>query len=315
MITGAAGFLGRALTAQLRSAGVEVVGVDRVASSLDGIVAGDISQSGDWQSAAAGCDVLIHTAALVSMPTDTSRFWAVNVRGTRLALEAARDHGVGRMVHVSSVVTFGLDFPDQVDETFPVRPTGVAYVDTKIASEQVVLMAHAAAEQQVTVIRPADIYGPASRPWVVMPLEQIRARRFAVPAMGRGIHSPVFVDDVVSGIIAAAESPQAAGRVITLSGGVGVETRDYFGRLAAAVSLKPPPLIPTSAGLAYAATLDRVARVRKVPNEITPGGVRYLAQRRGTYSIASARELLGWAPAVDLDAGMELTAAWLREQA
>jgi nucleoside-diphosphate-sugar epimerase len=314
MITGAAGFVGCALAAQLRADGVEVVGVDLIASPEQGIVSGDISQAGEWQACAAGCDVLIHTAALVSMPTDTSAFWAVNVRGTRLALEAARDHGVGRMVHLSSVVTFGLDFPDQVRESFPVRPTGVAYADTKIAAEQVVLMAHAAGEQQVTVIRPGDIYGPASRPWVVMPVQQIRARRFAVPAMGRGIHSPVFVDDVVGGIIAAADSLDAAGRVITLSGGVGVETRDYFRRLAVAACLKPPPLVPTSVGLAGAAMLDRLARIRKVPNEITPGGVRYLAQRRGTYSIATAAELLGWRPAVDLDAGMELTASWVREQ-
>jgi nucleoside-diphosphate-sugar epimerase len=49
-------------------------------------------------------------------------------------------------------------------------------------------------------------------------------------------------------------------------------------------------------------------------NEVTPAGVRYLALRRGTYSIAKARELLGWAPAVGLEEGMSRTEAWLREQ-
>ena len=314
MITGAAGFVGRVLAARLRADGVEVVGVDRVADPASAIVAGDISEPGEWQALAAGCDVLFHTAALVSMPSDTSAIWAVNVRGTRLALEAARDHGVERMVHFSSVVTFGLDFPDQVEESYPVCPTGVAYVDTKIAAEQVVLMAHAAGEQQVTVIRPGDIYGPGSRPWVVMPLEQIRARRFAVPAMGRGIHSPVYVDDVVEGVVRAADSPQAAGRVITLSGGVGVETRDYFGRLAQIAGLKAPASVPTAVGLAYGLLLDRQARIRRVPNEVTPDGVRYLAYRRGTYSVRTARELLGWEPGTGLDAGMALTAEWLRSR-
>ena len=129
-----------------------------------GIVAGDVAEPGPWQEAARGCEVVVHTAALVGTPTDVSRFWHVNVRGTRLALEAARDAGARRFVHLSSVVTFGLHFPDGVDETHPVRPTGVAYTDTKIAAEQVVLMAHAGAELEVVVVRPGDVYGPASRP-------------------------------------------------------------------------------------------------------------------------------------------------------
>ena len=191
------------------------------------MVAGDISQPGSWQRAAAGCDVLVHTAALVGMPSDESGFWEVNVRGTRLALEAARDAGA-RFVHMSSVVTFGLDFPDGVGERWPVRPTGVAYVDTKVAAEQVVLQAHAGGEAEVTVIRPGDVYGPGSRPWTVLPVELMKRRRFVLPARGRGIHSPVYVDDLVTGIIAAAEANDAAGQVITLSGGLGVETRDFF---------------------------------------------------------------------------------------
>ncbi len=312
-ITGASGFIGRALADRLRGEGVEVRGVDRVADPGRDIVAGDIGHPGPWQRAAAGCDVLVHTAALVGMPTDVSEFWAVNVRGTRLAIEAARDAGVGRVVHLSSVVTFGLDFPDHVDERWPVRPTGVAYTDTKIASEQAALMAHAAGEQEVVVVRPGDVYGPASRPWTLLPIEMMRARVFALPARGRGIHSPVFVDDLVEGIVRAAQAPAAAGRVITLSGGTGVETREYFGHLGRIAGLRVPR-VPTAAALAGARALDRLARVRGTHNELTPDGVRYLAQRRGTYGIGTAAELLGWAPRVGLEEGMDRTARWLRDE-
>jgi nucleoside-diphosphate-sugar epimerase len=305
--------MGRALCARLRADGVEVVGVDRSADASAGIVAGDISQPGPWQAAARGCDALIHTAALVAMPTDTSAFWGVNVRGTRLAIEAARDHDVARVVHVSSVVTFGLDFPDGVDERHPVRPTGVAYVDTKIASEQVALMAHAAGEQEVSIVRPGDIYGPGSRPWVLLPLQEMRAHRFALPAMGRGIHSPVYIDDVIDGIVRVASDPRAAGRVITLSGGVGVRTRDYFGPLGALAGLRVPS-VPTAVALAATTVIDRIARVRRTPNELTPDGVRYLAERRGTYGIETARELLDWVPQVGLADGMARTERWLRDE-
>jgi nucleoside-diphosphate-sugar epimerase len=303
-ITGASGFIGRALGARLRADGVEVAGVDRIADPAAGVVAGDVSVPGAWQDAAAGADVVFHTAAVVGMPSDRSPFWRVNVRGTRLALEAARAAGAARFVHLSSVVVFGLDFPDGVDESWPVHPTGAAYTDTKIAAEQVVLMAQAAGEQEVVVVRPGDVYGPRSTPWVSLPLSLMRARRFVLPERGRGIHSPVFVDDLVDGLVRAAVAADAGGRVITLSGGRGVPTADYFGRLAAAAGLPLPPAVPTRSALAGAAVLDRAARLPGAANEVTPDAVRYLALRRGTYGIGTARDLLGWTPAVSLAEGM-----------
>jgi nucleoside-diphosphate-sugar epimerase len=313
-ITGASGFIGRRLAEQWRAQGAEVVGVDRVEDPQHSVVAGDISQPGSWQKAAEGCDVVVHTAALVGMPSDESGFWEVNVRGTRHALEAARDAGARRFVHFSSVVTFGLDFPDGVDERWPVRPTGVAYVDTKVAAEQVVLQAHAAGEMEVTVVRPGDVYGPESRPWTVLPVELIKARRFILPAHGRGIHSPVYIDDLVAGVIAAASSDAAAGQVITLSGGVGVETREFFGHYARMLGRRGVPTAPTSVTLAGAAAQSAVARVRRKVNDVTPGGVRYLALRRGTYGITKARDLLGWTPAVGVDEGMARSEEWLRRE-
>jgi nucleoside-diphosphate-sugar epimerase len=313
-ITGASGFIGRALAQSFRARGVEVVGVDRVADPGAGVVAGDISRPGAWERAAEGCEVVIHTAALVGMPSDESEFWNVNVRGTRLTLDAARDAGARRFVHFSSVVTFGLDFPDGVDERWPVRPTGVAYVDTKVAAEQVVLQAHGAGELAVTVVRPGDVYGPGSRPWTTLPLELLRARHFAVPERGRGIHSPVYVDDLVDGVLRAAESDAAAGRVITLSGGIGVRTREFFDHYARMLGRRRVPTVPTPVALAASALQTGVARARGTVNEVTPSAVRYLALRRGTYGIETARELLDWEPQVSLADGMSRTQAWAHQR-
>jgi nucleoside-diphosphate-sugar epimerase len=312
-ITGASGFIGRTLVEHWRARGAEVVGLDRVEDPGRGVLACDVSQPGAWQRAAAGCDVLVHTAALVGMPSDESGFWEVNVRGTRLALEAARDAGA-RFVHLSSVVTFGLDFPDGVDERWPVRPTGVAYVDTKVAAEQVVLQAHAGGEAEVTVIRPGDVYGPGSRPWTVLPVELMKRRRLVLPARGRGIHSPVYVDDLTIGILAAAEAADAAGQVITLSGGVGIETGEFFGHYARMLGRRSVPAVPTSVALAGAGAESRLARLRGRSTELTPAGVRYLALRRGTYGIEKARRVLGWTPAVGVQEGMDRTEAWLRQK-
>ena len=79
------------------------------------------------------------TAARVSFGSRLERFWQANVAGTRRVLDAAVAAGAGRFVQLSSVVAFGFDFPDGVDERHPVRPNGVPYVDLpKVASEQVV---------------------------------------------------------------------------------------------------------------------------------------------------------------------------------
>ena len=142
----------------------------------------------------------------------------------------------------------------------------------------------------------------------------LKARRLVLPARGRGIHSPVYVDDLVAGIIAAASSDAAAGQVITLSGGVGVQIREFFGHYARMLGRSGVPAVPTSVALAAAAAQDRIARARGNVNEVTPDGVRYLALRNGTYGIAKARELLGWTPAIGLDEGMTRTEAWLRAQ-
>src|SRR5204862_3253837 len=117
--------------------------------------------------------------------------YRANVLGTRNAYDAARD--AGRFVHLSTVVTFGFDFPDGVDERAPVAVTGLPYGDTKIAAEQLLLQAHAEGRTPVTIVRPGDVYGPRSRAWAVLPYEMIRARRFALPR--GGTFSPVYVDD------------------------------------------------------------------------------------------------------------------------
>jgi nucleoside-diphosphate-sugar epimerase len=73
------------------------------------------------------------------------------------------------------------------------------------------------------------------------------------------------------------------------------------------------PAAPTRAVIAVAAALDRAARLRGSPTEVTPAAVRYVA-RTGTYSIEKARSVLGYRPSVDLDEGMGRCERWLRAE-
>lgn len=314
LITGAAGFIGRALAARLRAEGVEVVGVDVRAEEAAGVVAGDVTVPGRWQGAAAGCDTVFHTAAAVTNTATDELGWRVNVAGTKHAIDAAVEAGAERFIHFSSIRAFSdLDFPDGVDETHPVHPDRSVYVNTKIASEQVVLAAHAAGRIDATVIRPGDVYGPGSRPWTILVIEAIRSRQFLLPAMGRGVFSPVYIDNLVDGVLLAAADPAGVGEIFTLSDGRGVATREFFGRYYRMLGRRGPLAVPTRVAIALVALPELVAAATGNPTEISRESMRYLA-RRGTYSIEKARSVLGYEPTVGLDEGMRRTEIWLREQ-
>ena len=298
-ITGVNGFIGKALAARLRADGARGCGMDLV--GVDDVVAGDVAVAGPWQDAAAGADLVIHTAAVVSLRLERpDEVWAANVLGTAHVVDAAERAGASRFVHFSSVTTFGFDFPDGVDERYPVHTTGVPYPDTKIASEQVVLQAHLDDRVPCTIVRPGDVYGPGSRAWAVLPVESLKAHKLVLPR--GGIFSPVHVDDLVRGVAAAAGADAGAGQVFTLSGGVGVPNEEFFGVYADAVGTTlrtlPLPVLKTLSRI-----VQQASRLQSGDNDINPRAAEYLA-RSGTYSIAKAERVLGWRPEVDVAVGL-----------
>ena len=314
LITGGAGFIGRTLTERLRGDGVEVTGLDMQTDKGAGIVAGDITEAGGWEAAAEGADTVIHTAAAVTNTASADFGWRVNVLGTKHVIDAAVSAGAERFVHFSSIRAFSdTDFPDGVSEDYPVRPSGSVYVDTKIASEQVALQAHAAGRIDVTVIRPGDVYGPRSRPWTILILEAIKKGQFVLPAMGKGIFSPVFVDNLVDGVLLAATKPEGSGQVFTISDGVGVSCKEFFGNYYRMLGKPGPRCLPSAAAVGLSALPEAVGIVSGNRTEISRESIRYFT-RTGTYSIDKARALLGYEPAVDLAEGMRRTETWLRDQ-
>ena len=312
-VTGAHGFIGNVLVERFRALGSEVTGVDLRPGDDTAIVQGDLTAPGDWQRAAAGCELVVHTAAIVGMYSSPEGFWEANVVAPRLVLDAAVAGGAQRFVHLSSIVTFGFDFDGVVDERTPVRPNGVHYVDTKIASEQVVLAAHADGELPCTIVRPGDVYGPASRPWTIEPVKRLKGGQFALPGGGRGMHSPVYVDDLVEGIVRAAAVPEAAGRIFTVTGAEPVTIGDFLAYYCRMLGIDRPRTVPAPVARAAARVIDLIARARNAPNEVTPAAIDYF-MRRGTYSIERARKVLGYEPAVSLDEGMRRTEEWLRAE-
>jgi len=313
LVTGAAGFIGRALVQRFRELGSEVRGVDLVETGEESHLAADLTAPGAWQGHAEGCELVIHTAAVVGFYSAREGYWETNVAAVRHAMDAAIAAGAKRFVHLSSIVVFGFDFEGVVDERSPVRPNGVHYVDTKIASEQVVLEAHADGEIPCTIVRPGDVYGPGSRPWTVEPVRLLKAKQLILPDGGRGLHSPVYVEDLVDGIVRAATAPEAEGRVFILTGSERPTIGEFVDNYCRMLGIDGPRTAPTRVVREVARAMDLAAKVRGRRSEATAAAIDYF-NRRGSYSIERAREVLGYEPQHDLDAGMRKTEEWLRSE-
>ena len=188
LVTGGAGFIGSHLVDGLVAAGDKVVVFDNLSSghkrnlqdhkiSDVRLVEGDVRDDKAVKRAAKGCDYALHLAGLpgversVNNPDETLK---TAFLGTLNVLSAARELKIKRVIYASSAAVYGHRHPAATDERHPVRPTGSTYGDTKIASEQVVLQAHAAGEIAVSILRPADVYGPGSQPWTILPVEILR---------------------------------------------------------------------------------------------------------------------------------------------
>jgi nucleoside-diphosphate-sugar epimerase len=311
-ITGIGGFIGLRMAERARERGWTVTGLDvsepaaqRARSAGAEVVVGDVNDAAALARICAGADVVFHTAAVVEEDGPRELYERVNVHGTRSVCGAARAAGVRRFVHLSSVMVYGFDFADGVGEDGPFADDGNPYNDTKYRSEQVAMSFHTPGAFGVLVIRPGDVYGPGSRPWVLRPVELLRQNLFMLPDGGRGVINHVHVDNLIDGIFLALDRG-ASGEAFTLTDGVATPCRDFFAWHAriAGKSLRSAPswllmaLIGTSAALACAIG-------RRPP--ASAAAIRFL-MRRGRYSIEKAQRELGYTPRIGLDEGMRAVA-------
>ena len=315
-VTGASGFIGRALMERFSDLGSAVTGVDLSADAARNVVAGDVSAPGDWQHRAKGSELVIHTAAVVSNSAAAELYRRVSVGSVRHVVDAAIAAGASRLTHLSSVAAYGLDFDTTRDETSDISVlSGYPYCDAKAASEHAVLAAHAAGEVACTVVRPGDVYGPGSRPWVLIPLEMMRTRQFLLPARGRGVFSPAYIDNLLDGIVTASLSDQGSGQIFNITDGLDVSCAEFFGYHHRWLGRRgAPPSLPTPLARTTAAAGGFIlGRLLRRDTEISPGSMAMLSRTAG-YSIAKATKVLGYTPSVSLPEGMDKTERWLRER-
>lgn len=315
MITGANGFIGRAIAQRFLELGSTVVGVDLQANPAMNVHRANVAVAGEWQKLAKGCDLVIHTAAVVSNTASAELYRQVSVGSVRKVIEAAIYGDASRFMHFSSIAAYGLDFATQRTEKDDIcLLSGHPYCDAKAASEHAALAAHASGDMACTIIRPGDVYGPGSRPWVLIPLSLIRKNQFLLPAKGQGVFSPVYIDNLLDGTVAAATQHQASGQIYNVTDGIAVSCMDFFSHHWRWADKSGKPLVlPTRLAQKLTRSSEWIFRkVLQQPTEISISSLAMLT-RSSSYSIAKAQTQLHYKPKIDLLTGMQQTERWLHD--
>jgi nucleoside-diphosphate-sugar epimerase len=320
LVTGGTGYVGgrlaeRLLTeqgARVRMLARSPTKAQALAALGAEVVAGDITDPPSLRAAAAGCAVVYHAAAWVSEEGSRAQVWAVNVEGTRHVVDAAAAAGVGRVVHLSSCAVYGSRQAFDIDESTPVRMSGAVYADSKVAAEEALFAGARQHGLAVVAARASQVYGLGSPQFTLRPIELIRRGKMMLIDGGRHLCKPVYIDNLVDGLLACAECEAAAGEAFNLTDGAPVPWRDFFGAYAAMLGVAKLPSVPYPAAWAVAVYYEARAALTGKRASINRRVLRSL-RSNNSFSNRKARAVLGWTPAVDLAEGMRRTEVWLRE--
>lgn len=306
LITGGAGFIGSHLAEALLARGARVRVVDDLSTgrlenlahlpAVD-LIEADLAAPGVAASAVRGVDVVLHQAAIPSVPKtidDPAGTNRANLDATVALLVAARDAGVRGMAFAGSSAVFG-DAPGvPKHEEMPVAPAS-PYAVQKLASEHYCRLFHRLYGLPVVVTRYFNVFGPRQDP--SSPYSGVIAR-FASALLagetptifgdGGQTRDFTYVSDIVDGVLRAVDTPAAAGEVVHIATGRQTSLVELLERMAHAVG--------------------RPATAHHAP-------ARSGEVRDSVADVAKAQRLLGFTSAVSLDDGLRRTLDWYRAQA
>ena len=243
LITGASGFVGRAVVARLASAGFELTlgARARTASPHRQVAVGDISGTTDWAQALEGCAAVVHLAAQTPIPGATEeQFRTVNDEGTATLVRQAADAGVGQFLLMSSLyVATRKSTPEVVTDATPPPPPSDSYSRSKLAAEQHV--AGFAAEGGAGIsLRPAPVYGASGTGnWRM--LQKLAASNLPLPLGSvrnrRSMISATNLADAVAAVVSKGAGAQSGAFVIADSEPLGLA--DVLRLLREGMGLRP----------------------------------------------------------------------------
>lgn len=310
LITGANGFVGKALCTDFARRGWFVKGAVRSSCELPkgvgSVVVGDVDGDTNWTNALIEVDVVIHLAARVhvlneSLNDPLPEFLKVNVAGTQRLAASAAASGVKRFVYVSSIGVNGLhtEARGAFAETDVPNPHN-AYAISKWRAEQVLHRVSEETGMEIAILRPPLVYG-AGAPGNFAQMIKALAKSVPLPlASVQNTRSLIYIDNLTDALIRCASHPAAAGQTYLVSDGTDISTPDLLRQIGMAIG-SPARLFPCPPALL------------KLAGKLS-GKSAQVARLLGSLQIDSAkiRRELGWTPPFTLQQGLQATAEWYR---
>ncbi|WP_343722436.1 SDR family oxidoreductase [Herbaspirillum seropedicae] len=310
LVTGASGFVGRALLSRLDSEGQHLLRAAFRPSSetvmdrerIERTVISGLDPETDWSAALHNIEAVVHCAARVHVMNETAsdplaEFRRINLEGSLALARQAQQAGVQRFIFLSSIKVNGeqtrLGRPFTADDKpAPTDPYGIS----KMEAEQALLELGRTGKMQVVIIRPVLVYGPGVKANFLSMMRWLdKGMPLPLGGITQNRRSLVALDNLVDLITVCLAHPAAAGQVFLASDGEDLSTTGMLQRLGRALD-KSPTLLPVPASW-----LTLAARLM---------GKKGIAQRLcGSLQvdISKNRELLGWSPPITVDAAFRKT--------
>ena len=311
LVTGANGFVGRALCTALHNRQYSVRGAVRELSdgyqgNYSVVSVGNMDGITHWQAALNNVDVVIHLAARVHVMQDSAtdplaEFRRVNTAGTEQLARSAAASGVKRLVYVSSIKVSGEGTHDdnKLTET-DLAALQEPYTISKYEAEQALLRLAAETGLEVVIVRPPLVYGPGVKGNFAQMLGYVFKE---IPLPFASVHnrrSLIYVENLVDALIGCATHPAAAGQTYLVSDGEDISTPELLRQLAREMAT-PSRLFPCP------------PRLLRIAGKLS-GKSLQIDRLLGSLRIDSdkIRTELNWKPPYSLHQGLHMTAQWYK---
>jgi NAD dependent epimerase/dehydratase len=309
LVTGAEGFIGSHLTERLVELGADVTALaqynsfnswgwidtfhNKVRDNIK-VVTGDIREYDGMKRIIKGQEVVLHLAALIAIPysyLSPMAYVRTNIEGTTNVLEACREYDVEKIVHTSTSETYGTALYVPIDEKHPMQGQS-PYSASKIGADKMAESYYKSFNMPIATLRPFNTYGPRQSARAVIPtiISQILAGKTEIKL---GSLTPTrdfnFVKDTAEAFIKVAESEKTIGEVINAGSNYEITIGDTVKKIISIIGKDVKILCDDE-------------RIRPENSEVN----RLWADN------TKIKELTGWQPSYTIDAGLEATVDWIK---
>lgn len=320
LVTGATGFTGKRLTEILLQRGYEVRVIirdkNRFAIPADEkleVIIGDLRNPKDVDHAVKGIQIIFHVAALYrTAGAEPQKYWDTHVKATENLLNSAYRASIKKFIHASTVGIHSHIENPPANENYDVHP-GDIYQLTKWEGEKKAKEFHEKTGLPLVIIRPTPIYGPGDMR--LLKLFKIASKKYSI-ILGSGeiFYHMVYVDDLVDGMILAAESNISSGEAFIIGGDGYISLNNMLNLISKNLKKESKIIhLPATPFQVLGTLCEKICIPLGINPPIYRRRVDFFTKSRA-FDISKAKKMLNYSPKISLEEGLSRTAEWYKNE-